>query len=260
MSTLADIETIRTQVCRALCADVEVRARDDGSLMLSTPFHFPDGDGFRMFLSRLPAGGYRLSDKGSTLMHLSYEQDIDMLREGTRGRVFEQILSEMGVHDDQGEIQLDSAADKLGDGIFRFGQALTRIHDLSFLNRVQVESTFYDDLQQSLVDIVGSERLVKDYVATGVPQSEVYKADFGVNAPRPLLIFGVPNVTKARLATVVIQYLQQQRFGFHSLVVYSDMATIPRPDVARLTNAANDQVASIDFAAMRRKIEDALAA
>ncbi len=260
MSSIADIETIRAQVCQALCVDVDVRARDDGSLMLTTPFYFPDGDGFRMYLNRLPAGGYRLSDRGSTFMHLSYEQDVDTLREGTRGRIFEQILSEMGVVDDRGEIQLEAPADKLGDSIFRFGQALTRIHDLSFFNRVQVENTFYEDLQQSLSDIIGADRLIKDYVAPGVAKAEDYRADFGVQSTKPLLIFGVPNMTKARLATVVIQYLQQQQFGFHSLVVYSDMASIPSRDVARLTNAANDQVASIDPAAMRRKINDAIAA
>lgn len=260
MTTAAELSTIREQLCRSLCADVSVLERKDGSLMVNTPFYFPDGDGYSVYLQRQPNGAFRLTDKGITMMRLSYEQEVEKLREGTRGKVFDQILAEVGVADAGGEIYLDTPPEKLGDGVFRFGQALTRLHDLSFLNRVQVESTFYDDLREALVEIVGSDRLVKDYAATGVPDSDNYRADFGVSAKRPLLIFGVPNQTKARLATVVIQYLQKHDFSFHSLVVYSDMVALPRPDVARLTNAANDQLASIDMPAMRRKVEEALAA
>jgi len=129
MSETAELSAIKEQLCRSLCADVSVLPREDGCLLVETPFYFPDGDGYSMYLSRLPSGGFR-----------------------------------------------------------------------------------------------------------------------------------VPNQTKARLATVVIQYLQKQNFGFHSLVVYSDMVSLPRADVARLTNAANDQLASIDSSAMWRKVEGALSA
>jgi hypothetical protein len=259
MTDAADIEGLRTELCRSLCAEVHLLPRDDGAIMVETPFYFPDGDGYTMYLERLSGGGLKLSDKGSTLMRLSYEQDVDKLREGTRARVFDQILAEMGVSDDAGNIFIEAPADRLSDSIFRFGQALTRIHDLSFLNRVQVESTFYDDLRGSLAEVVGEERLIRDFIATGVPHAEQYQADYGVDAARPLLVFGVPSGTKARLATVVIQYLQQHGFVFHSLIVYADMSSLPRADVARLTNAANDQVASIDREAIRRKVSDALA-
>lgn len=259
-AVLNDLEGIRTELCRSLCADVKVIPRPDGAFLIDTPFYFPDGDGFTMYLERLATGGFKLTDKGATMMRLSYEQDVERLREGTRARVFDQILSEMGVNDDGGEIYLDAPANRLGDSIFRFGQALTRIHDLSFLNRVQIESTFYDDLMTTLGEVVGKDRLIRDYVAPGVLQADQYRADFGIESDRPLLIFGVPNQTKARLATVVIQYLQQQNFNFHSLVVYQDMSALPRGDIARLTNAANDQVASVDENAIRRKVLDALAA
>jgi hypothetical protein len=255
-----DVGELKQRLCQSLCADVSVVSRDDGSVLLDTPFYFPDGDGYSIYLERLPSGGLRLTDKGITMMRLSYEHDVDKLREGTRGKVFGQILAEGGIGDDSGELYFDIQAEKIGEGLFRFGQALTRIHDLSFLNRVQVESTFYDDLRESLEQIVGGDRLIREYVAPTVPDAQNYVVDYGVDAKRPLLIFGVPSATKARLATVIIQYLQKHDFAFHSMVVYSDMTQLPRPDVARLTNAANDQIASIDRSAMRRKIEEALAA
>jgi len=102
--------------------------------MITTPFKFPDGDGFSIYMKRLPAGGIRLSDMGSTLIHLSYKQDVERLKEGSRLKVYSQILSEMGVHDDDGELFLESPANQLAQSIFQFGQALMRIHDTAHLN------------------------------------------------------------------------------------------------------------------------------
>jgi hypothetical protein len=255
-------ENLEAELCQALCAKVTLKERPDGNILVSTPFAFPDGDSFSIYLKRLPSGGFRLSDMGVTLMHLSYDQDISKLHEGTRSKVFSQILTEMGVADDDGDLHLELPASQLAAGIFKFGQALTRIHDLTFLNRVQVESTFYDDLRNSLIDVVGRERLVSDFVAPGIPNADEYIADFCIETTRkPLLIWGVPSQTKARLATIIMQHLQKHGFAFRSMVIYADMSAIPRADVSRLTTAANDQIPSLsEVEALRAKLQDALAA
>lgn len=257
----AETEQLEKELCEALCAKVTIRTRDDGQIMITTPFRFPDGDGFSVYLKRLPSGGIRLSDMGSTLMHLSYEQDIDKLKEGVKQKVYSQILSEMGIEDDDGELFLEAPANKLAQSIFQFGQALTRIHDIPFINRVQVESTFYEDLYRHLSDIVSIENIIKDYVAPNVDKAEDYKADFCIiGHKRPLLVFGVPSQTKARLATIVIQYLHSKKFEFSGMVVYSDMTSLPRGDVARLTTAANDQISSIEeIEALRSKVLHSIA-
>lgn len=254
-------ETIERAICSSLCADVKVTPQGDGLLFVSTPFTFSDGDEYGIYLQPLPTGGLRITDMGNTLMHLSYEHDISKLREGTRGKVFGQILTELGLGDDEGELFIDTPADKLGSGIFRFGQALTRVHDLSFLNRVRVESTFYEDLENKLVEIVG-RRLVRDYVLPNITEAKLYPVDYAViDGPRPLFIFGVHSATKARLATIVLQQFHQHSVSFRSLVAYADMAALPRGDIARLTTAANDQISSLsETGALRWKVEEALRA
>jgi hypothetical protein len=164
--------------------------------------------------------------------------------------------------DDEGELRLDVAANRLGDGIFQFGQALTRVHDLTMLNRVQVESTFYDDLYERLTEIVGADRVIRDYTAPGLAQSQDYPIDFAIPDLRePLLIFGVPSQSKARLATIVMQHLLRQNVAFRGMVVYADMSAIPRPDVSRLTAVANDQVPTLlESEALIRKVKAAVAA
>lgn len=257
-----NMENLEAELSAALRARVKLKKRPDGNVLVSTPFIFPDGDKFSIYLKALATGGYRLSDKGATLMHLSYENDISKLSEGTRHKIFQQIVSEMGISDDDGDLHLEIPAANLATGIFQFGQALTRIHDLTFLSRVQVENTFYDDLRTNLASIVGSESIIRDYVAPGVPSADDYTADFCIKGgKKPVLIWGVPTQTKARLATIVMQHLQKHAFAFRSLIVYSDMASLPRADVSRLTTAANDQVPSLaEIEALRIKLSDALAA
>ncbi len=238
---------LQDSLCRTLCASVSVAERAAGVWQVNTPFTFPDGDAYSLYITALPTGGVRISDMGLTMMRLSYENDIAKMRDGTRGRIFTQILAETDLTEDDGEFYLDAPADDLGNGVFRFGQALTRIHDLTFLNRARVESTFYEDLREKLVSLVGPERLHKDYVVPDVPRASDYPVDYFVQGgAQPLYLFGVPNRDKARLATIILQHLIAANKDFNSMIVFRNMIDIASADLSRLTNAANDMIASLD--------------
>lgn len=251
------IDKIEHDLCRAFCTDFTVSQTAQGSLFVSTPFSFPDGDSFSFYIDEIPTGGIRISDKGATMMHLSYEYDVDKFTEGNRGRIFNQILSESGVSNDDGNIYIDTYNANIAKAIITLGQALTRILDLSFLNRTQVENTFMEDLEKELLEIAG-ENLIVNY-EPDIPDADNYRSDFCIKGNNfPILVWGVSNSNKARLATIIIQHLQQLNFTFRSLVVYQNMAAIPQRDVIRLTNAANDQISSLDERnALERKIKAA---
>lgn len=251
-----DTTELEAVLCRSLCGQAQVRASEDGLWQVKTPFSFPDGDAYSLYVRQLPTGGLRVTDAGLTLMHLSYDNDLDKIREGTRGRLLQQILAESDLSEEDGEFFIDGPADQLGLNVFRFGQALTRVHDLTFLNRARSESTFYEDLRELLRDLVGQDRLREAYVVPEVPRASEYPVDFFVTGSQtPLYLFGVPSRDKARLATIVLQHLIASGQDFDSMIVFQNMADLPRPDVSRLTNAANDQVDSLDAADdLRRKL------
>ena len=75
-------QALQETLCRRLCQDVVVEPRPDGDLMLNTPFRFPDGDTFPIHLSPAAGGGFRVSDRGHTLMRISYDHDVDAFLEG----------------------------------------------------------------------------------------------------------------------------------------------------------------------------------
>lgn len=238
---------LQAQLCRALCGSVAVHQRGEGLWQVDTPWTFPDGDGYSVYVSPAPTGGLRISDQGLTMMRLSYENDIGKLREGTRGRLLAQVLADAGLSEDEGEFFLDATAEDLGSGVLRIGQALTRVHDLTFLNRVRAESTFYEDLREKLQAVVGAERLTEGYVVPGVANARDYPVDYLVaGGAVPLYLFGVPNRDKARLATIILQHLVRAGQDFNSMVVFQNAADLPRADLGRLMNAANDMIDSLD--------------
>ncbi len=251
-----DLELLKAELCHALCANVTVHRKNNNLLFVETPFTFPDGDTYCIYLQEL-TGGIRITDCGHTLMHLSYEMDIDKLREKTRGRIFEQILSDIGLNENKGQFYLDSTISDLGSNLFRFGQALTKIYDLSFLNRFRVESTFYDDLYDSLAQIVGADHIEKEFIYPNMPKAKDYPIDFNIKTKEDkqwFFVFGIPNKDKARLVTIVLEHLLRENADFDSLLVFTRQEDIPRPDLMRLLNVGGEMVSFDAQEDFKRKV------
>ena len=238
---------LQALLCERLCEDVRVEPRPDGALMLRTRFQFPDGDRFPIHLSEAPAGGIRLSDRGHTLMHLSYEHDVDSFLDGTRGMLLERIMGESGLQWDGGAFCLDTAPERLPEAVFRFGQALTRVYDLTFLSRSNVGSTFYDDLADLLSHVVDEDKIRRDY-EPAVPNARAYPVDYRIEGRDdvPLFLYGVPNRDKARLTTIMLSYFHLHGLPFESILVFENQEEIPRRDLARLSNVGGEMIASLE--------------
>ena len=243
-----EIEKTQSLLCERLCARVKVVQRANGFTMLDTPFSFPDGDQYPIYIKETRTGGLRLSDGGHTLMHLSYEHDVQAFRDGARGRLWEQVLNETGLEEKDGEFFIDTSLDNLPDAVFRLGQALTQIHDLTFLSRARVASTFYEDLKASLTTIVDEEKITQNYFYSDMENSEDYPIDYKIagKADTPLFLFGIPNRDKALLTTITLERLLRYGAEFESLLVFEDQSEMPRRDLARLSNVGGEMVASLD--------------
>ena len=252
-----DQAQLERMLCERLCADVRIHRREDDVLMMESPFTFPDGDHFPIYLSETAAGAVKLSDRGHTLMHVSYEYDVDLLYEGARASLREQIVRECGIEEDEGIFSIETPPDQVAAGLFRFGQALTKIHDLTFLSRERVVSTFYEDLRGLVFTILDEDIVETDYIAPDVPDASHYPVDYRFEGKEgsSVFLYGVPGRDKARLTTLMLSHFLLHRVAFESVIVFADQQEIPRLDVARLTNVAGTAVASLDAEEdLRRKI------
>ena len=130
-----DIDLLQKHLCKHLGEAVKVRRREqDGALMLSTPFQLPDGDLFPIRLIEAENGQIRLTDRGFTYMRISIYDDVDALEAGRRGELLQRVVKESRVEWDYGEVYLETAPEKLAEAAILFGQALTRIWDLTYLS------------------------------------------------------------------------------------------------------------------------------
>ena len=248
-------EKLQNRLCEMMCADVQLVERNN-RLLVKTPFHFPDGDPYILYLDEIAGGLIRLSDSGHTLMHLSYDNDIDKLRIGNRGRLFEGVLANGEISEEDGELFVDVEPSDISAGIFKLSQSITSIYDLTFLSRSRVESTFYEDLALALENTAPSLKISRDYLVPSLPDSDRYPIDFKiVGKSNDLFVFGIPNKDKVRLTTIILGHLLRAGIQFESLMVFADQGTIPRSDLARLSNVGGEMVSSLDARAdLTRKI------
>lgn len=241
-----DIQKLQEALCNMLCADIRLVEHND-LLVMETPFYFPDGDPYQIYLKEMSGGIVRLTDMGHTLMHLSYENDVSKFRDGTRGRLFDQIKAEFELGEDDGEFFIETKIDTLGTAVFKFGQALTKLNDLTFLNRFRAESTFYEDLNEQLTRLVDEDKIQRDYYFPQIENAQDYPIDYRIEGKAaPLFLFGISGRDKARLTTIILERLLRAKADFDSLLIFSDQQSIPKADLARLSNAGGEMIASLD--------------
>ncbi|WP_431286369.1 DUF1828 domain-containing protein [Roseateles chitinivorans] len=144
---------LQERLCELVCQEMQLVERR-GQWMVSLPFEGRDGDHLVAHLTQ-QGDGWRISDRANTLMRLSYENDLPKLLSGARGRLYEQVMRESGISEDDGELFIIVGADDLARGLFRLGRGMSRLEDLGLWSRGRVESTFYDDLNSVLRNVVG---------------------------------------------------------------------------------------------------------
>src|ERR1017187_5305098 len=96
-------ELLQKNLCKLMCSEIRVIEKNKSLLRVETPFYFPDGDPYQIYIKEMSGGVIRLTDMGHTMMQLSYENDTDKFREGTRGILLNSIISEMFINEEGGE-------------------------------------------------------------------------------------------------------------------------------------------------------------
>lgn len=254
-----DLKKFKKTLCTLMCAEVSVWQKTEKLISIETPFCFPDGDPYQIYIKEMPSGVLRLTDMGHTLLHLSYSNQTEKFKDGTRGKILEQIKAENFVEELDGEFFIETTLENIASNLLRLGQTLTKINDLTFLNRVRVESTFYEDLQEMLYRVVEENKIQKEYFFEEMENAQNYPIDYRIEGKyEPLFLFGIPNRDKARLTTITLERLLRAKAEFGSLLVFSDQSSIPKQDLARLSNVGGEMIASLaakeDFERKLKKI------
>lgn len=212
------------------------------------PLYHEDGDMMDVFIdlpkdADLSAGRQiRLSDHGMTLLRLSYGFDLDT---PNKEKIFQRILLENGVSEDDGEIYMDAGAESLCPALMQFSQAIGKVCNMRLFRRETLNSLFEEMLEEFIQGAL--VRYQPTPSACPIPERDDLEVDwqFKPNGT-PLYLFGVKDNARARLATISCLEFQRNKLPFRSMVVHEDFDKIARKDKTRLTSACDKQFTSLD--------------
>ena len=246
------IKDLETALCNSLCANIKI-VETGNSYAIETPFYFPDGDMYEIYLKPLPQGGFRILDGAHTLMHLSYENDIEKFKHGQRNLLLENIKSELDINEDNGEFFIDCNATNIADNIIKFGQAITKINDLTFLNKTRIQKTFYEDLRNELFEIVQKEKITENFIFEKLDDPKLYPIDYKINTKNNndyFFVFGISNKDKAQLVNIIMERLlrmsNEKHFNYDSLIVFENTNELDNKTRNRLINVGGEIITSLN--------------
>ena len=212
--------------------------RRPGDFQLIAPIIHEDGDMVEVYLRDSPQGkGYmRVCDFGMTLMRLSYSFDVST---PTRQRIFESIIVNNGVGNDDGNLYLDTPLDKLYESVLQFAGCAQKVCNMRYWSRETVHSAFYDDLG-SYVD---QELVEFNPVRNLFPMGDYpISVDWSLtHNRRDFYLFGVLGNEKAKNVAIALLGFQKVRLPFISLVVHESMEELGSRERLYLTKNADTQ-------------------
>jgi hypothetical protein len=210
-----------------------------------TPFTFDDGDGFSIILQG-NGNGWLLTDEGHTFMHMSYEMDMTALERGNRAELLESVLNNFGISVSDGSLEIRFDPSEAGNALYTYLQALTKISDLSYLNREIVKSTFIEDFKQTMEAELPEGRYTFDHHFEEYDQQKSYPVDCFVNNMEvPLLIFAIQNDDKCRDVTISLHQFEKWGIPFRSLAIFENQTDINRKVLARFSDVSDKQFSSL---------------
>jgi hypothetical protein len=212
-----------------------------GIWQLYLPFYHEDGDMIEIYLQQ-EGNQWKVCDHAMAVMRLSYHYDIDT---ENKEKIFQRIISENGLKEDDGNIFIYSDDDDLYPAIMQFVQGINKITSMRYFRREVIENLFYEQLEEFIYAELQPYKPQKKVIP--ITDRDDLEVDFQFNPDGyPVFLFGVKDVPKARLAAICCLEYQKQIPRFRSYVVHEDFTKISKKDITRLTSACDKQFVSLE--------------
>lgn len=240
---------------KSACGEIDLASNGINRYVVQVPFAFTDGDHYVVIL-RQEGQKWILSDEGHTFMHLSYELREREFEAGNRRKIIDEVLTSYQIENRDGELVLTIPTGRYGDALFTFVQAITRITDMTFLDRTTVKNTFRDDFNRLVSEKsreAGIQHITFGYTHPVKDPKEKYPVDVRLNGvtTQQVLMFAIGNDDQCQTATIVLLQWEKWEEQFQSIAIFRDQTEINRDYLARLSDVLGRQLANLDSAKER---------
>ncbi len=221
---------------------VSIKQKRPDIYQLLLPIYHEDGDMIDLFITQIDDNKYALCDYGLTLQRLSYSYDIDT---ENKESILQKIISENSLSEQEGNICLETKYDTLFTDIMHITQAYAKIGSMRYFKREIIENLFFEMLDEYIFSDLKDFSPKKKVMP--IPERDDIEADYSFQPNgKPVYLFGVKDVAKARLATLSYQAYLLGNIKYHGWVVTENFEALPRKDKLRLTNVCDKQFTSLD--------------
>lgn len=236
------LEKILDHIKKDFNGKVGIKQKRPGIYQLLLPIYHEDGDMIDLFITSNGPDKFSLCDYGLTLQRLSYSYDIDSVNKET---ILQKILSENKLTEEEGNICLETRPETLYSDIMHITQAYAKIGSMRYFKREIIENLFFEMLDEYIFSELKEFNPQKKVLP--IPGRDDLEADYSFQPNgKPIYLFGVKDVAKARLVTLCYQAYLLNNIKYHGWVVTQNFEALPRKDKLRLTNACDKQFTSLD--------------
>ncbi|MCF7792492.1 MAG: DUF1828 domain-containing protein [Candidatus Cloacimonetes bacterium] len=214
-----------------------------GIYQLICPLYHEDGDMVDVFISEISENIIRISDYGMTIMRLSYTYDLNT---ENKIKIFNQMIKENNINSDDGKLYIDSEISNLFSSIMHFSHVAAKVSNMKYFKREMIKSLFYEMLEEYIDEKFSPSYKIEKNIYP-IPERDDLEVDFSFILPNhPIYLFGVKDVTKARLTTISNLEFYRNNLNFKSFIVYEDINNINAKDRNRLLSASDKQFPSFE--------------
>jgi hypothetical protein len=236
---------INAKLSDAVNTAVRVEPMGRNTYRLITPFIFEDGDGFVAYLEKID-GKLRFTDRGHTIMHVSYKVDITS---ETRESILNSVLATHDLTYNDGEIFTEATLEDAGPAFWDFIQGLIRISDISQWKFERAASLFFEEFEVFMeTKIRPSVPVLKeDWRDPSIDESGLYKIPWMcINGGKPLFVFPIQSNIHCDQAVKSCLKYDGVGYEFNSFAVFADIEKINRRSQNQLLDIGAQAVTSFD--------------